>query len=91
MNEQVSRKSAAPFETFSTLFALKNLLRAVDCPAIVMKMMMNILPVAAGGEIYANALIEKEKDDLTEGDQGESRGDTMKKKMMNISSNKKKI
>ena len=80
MNEQVSRKSAAPFETFSTLFALKNLLRAVDCPAIVMKMMMNILPVAAGGEIYANALIEKEKDDLTEGDQGESRGNIKMKR-----------
>ena len=48
----------------------------------VMKMMMNILEVGGRGEIYANALIEKEKDDLTEGDQGESRGDTMKKKMM---------
>ena len=57
-----------------------------------MKMMMNILGAGRRrGEIYANALIEKEKDDLTEGDQGESRGDTMKKKMMNISSNKKKI
>ena len=48
-----------------------------------MKMMMNILGGGGGrGEIYANALIEKEKDDLTEGDQGESRGDTMMKKMM---------
>ena len=35
VNEQVSRKSAAPFEAFSTLFALKNLLRAVDCPGFV--------------------------------------------------------
>ena len=43
VNEQVCRKSTAPLETFSTLFALKNLLRAVDCPAIVTKMMMNIL------------------------------------------------
>ena len=44
---------------------------------------MNILGGGGGrGEIYANALIEKEKDDLTEGDQGESRGDTMKKKVM---------
>ena len=34
VNEQMGRESAAPFETFSTLFALKNLLRAVDCPAM---------------------------------------------------------
>ena len=32
------------------------------------------------GEIYANALIEKEKDDLTEGDQGESRGNIKMKR-----------
>ena len=45
-----------------------------------MKMMMNILGGGGRGEIYANALIEKEKDDLTEGDRGESRGNIKMKK-----------
>ena len=58
-------------KTFSVLWIALDLL---------VKMVMNILGVGGRGEIYANALIEKEKDDLTEGDQRESRGDTMKKK-----------
>ena len=42
---------------------------------------MNILGAGRRrGEIYANALIEKEKDDLTEGDRGESRGNIKMKK-----------
>ena len=44
-------------------------------------MRMNV--VSEGRGMYANALIEKEKDDLTEGDQGGSRGNIKMKKTMN--------
>ena len=91
MNKQVCRKSAAALEALSTLFALEHLFRAVDRPDIdsvmfcldcfffwtkLPRIIMRMNVVSESRGMYANALIEKKKDDLQKETRGSQEGYT---------------